>query len=309
MQNESLYLNIFDQIDFDRIIDHPDILIAARFWEEERYQAAKTCYKFMRAIDDFIDNHKTRFATIAEHRREEFASKVNDWLYSVKKKHHHHPLNGELVECVRQFHIPIWPMEDFARAMIYDIHHDGFPTVDAFMDYSQGATVAPSSIFVHLAGLRRSNGSWSEPQFEVRESATPCAIFSYLVHIMRDFQKDQINNLSYFADDRICANGLTRKDLKAMAEGSPITGQFRNLIREYKELAEGYILKTLAVIDRISPLVEPRYQLSLRIIFNLYLMVYERIDPDRGTFTSEELNPTAAEIRGRVYQTIRDFTI
>ena len=35
----------------------------------------------------------------------------------------------------------------------------------------------------------------------LRSAATPCAMFSYLVHIIRDFQKDQQNNLNYFADD------------------------------------------------------------------------------------------------------------
>ena len=56
---------VFDSIDFDKIIDHPNILIAAHFWEEEKYMAAKTCYKFMRAIDDLIDDYKSEHKTIA----------------------------------------------------------------------------------------------------------------------------------------------------------------------------------------------------------------------------------------------------
>jgi hypothetical protein len=46
---------VFHSIDFEKIVDHPNILIAAHFWDEERYRAAKICYKFMRAIDDLID--------------------------------------------------------------------------------------------------------------------------------------------------------------------------------------------------------------------------------------------------------------
>ena len=53
------YLTIFNQLDFEKIIDHPNILIAANFWDEDRFLAAKTCYKFMRAIDDLIDNYKS----------------------------------------------------------------------------------------------------------------------------------------------------------------------------------------------------------------------------------------------------------
>jgi hypothetical protein len=61
------------------------------------------------------------------------------------------------------------------------------------------------------------------------------------------------------------------------------------------------------VIKDISPALEPRYQLSLEIIFSLYLMVFERIDIAAGKFTTEELNPTPDETRERVYRTIMEF--
>jgi hypothetical protein len=54
-------------------------------------------------------------------------------------------------------------------------------------------------------------------------------------------------------------------------------------------------------------LLEPRCQLSLEIIFALYLMVFERIDIENGTFTSKELNPTWQEIKERVGQVIERF--
>lgn len=53
--------------------------------------------------------------------------------------------------------------------------------------------------------------------------------------------------------------------------------------------------------------MEPRYQLSLEIIFDLYLMVFERINVDKGSFTSLELNPTPEETRKRVYENIIKF--
>ncbi len=203
--------------------------------------------------------------------------------------------------------IPVWPLEAFAKSMIYDIDHVGFRTVDDFIEYSQGASVAPASIFVHLSGLTKNGHGYKEPGFDVRSAATPCAIFSYLVHIIRDFQKDQLNNLNYFADESISRNGLTTEDLYAMARGADIQEGFRQMIREYYTLAEKYRDQTYQVIRNIWPLLEPRYRLSLLIIFNLYLMVFERIDADRGNFTGAELNPRTEEIRIRVLQTIRDF--
>jgi phytoene synthase len=212
-----------------------------------------------------------------------------------------------MTRTIEKFKIPLWPLEDFARSMIYDINNDGFPDIKAFLDYAQGASVAPASIFVHLCGLTLKDGHYQEPLFNVKEAAKPCAIFSYLVHIIRDFQKDQFNNLNYFADDLIKENGLTRQDLNNIAHGAPVPDGFRNLIKEYYTLAKEYKVKTRDVIRTISPMMEPRNRLSLEIIFSLYQMVFERIDIEKGNFTSYELNPAPEETKQRVWDTIMKF--
>ncbi len=265
------FLDIFDAIDFHKIIDHPNILIAARFWEDERYEAAKTCYKFMRSIDDLIDNYKAENKVIAPADRKSFSADVNDWINIIRNSSIENPLQIELSGCIEKFRIPHWPLEAFAKSMLYDINNDGFATLNDFIDYSQGASVAPASIFV-------------------------------------DFQKDQLNNLSYFADDLILKNNLTREKLQEIAHGKKATADFRNLIRIYHSLADEYRVKTHKKIEEIRPLLEPRYQLSLEIIFSLYLVVFERIDLNNGSFTTEELNATPEETKERVYQTIINFT-
>jgi len=302
-----IYLTIFNKLDFEKIIDHPNILIAANFWDEDRFLAAKTCYRFMRAIDDLIDNYKSENLEIAEEERELFEKEVKQWINSIYDNGDAEPWKSKLIETMKLFKIPLWTMETFATSMIYDIYHNGFASLETFLDYSRGASIAPASVFVHLCGITKANAGYREPVFDVRNAATPCAVFSYVVHIIRDFQKDQHNNLTYFADDLIAKHGLNRQQLKAISNGGEIPQGFRELIREYYQLADEYRLKTQSMIQEVKPLVEPRYQLSLEIIFNLYLMVFERIDPDSGLFTAAELNPTPQEIKDRVYQTILSF--
>ena len=308
VQNQTdLYLDIFDSIDFEKIIDHPNILVAAHFWDKERYQAAKECYKFMRSIDDLIDNYKTEHATIAPENRADFEADVYGWINTVMEASENNPAQADLNKTIKKFCIPCWPLESFAKSMIYDIYHDGFPTLQSFIDYAGGASVAPASIFVHLCGLTKQNGQYVPPVFDVKRIATPCAIFSYLVHIIRDFQKDHLNNLNYFPDDLIAKNGLDRSTLLKMAKGTPINKGFRELIRKLYEVADLYRIETYQMIQEIRPYLEPRCQLSLEIIFTLYLMVFERIDIDSGTFTTKELTPTPQEIKERVWQTIVMF--
>ena len=298
------YINTFSSIDFEKIRDHPNILIAANFWEEERYKAAKTCYKFMRAIDDLIDNYKASGASMSGAEKQKFEEEVEKWLRMIFKGDSGHPLQNELTGTINRFQIPSWPLEAFAKSMIYDIHNDGFATLETFLDYASGASVAPAAIFVHLAGLRNIEGGYSEPLFNVRDAARSCAIFSYLVHIIRDFQKDQLSNLNYFADNLIEKHGLSRGRLADIAKGSEIPHGFRAMVGEYYSLADEYRIKTIECINEIWPFLEPRYQLSLEIIFDLYVLVFERIDISGGSFTSTELNPTVEETKQRVFRTI-----
>jgi phytoene/squalene synthetase len=307
MKTREQFITLFESTDFEKIIDHPNILIAANFWDKERYLAAKACYRFMRSLDDLIDNHKAEHNGIAYQDQIRFASKINQLMDRVNDGVGLTPSDTELKDIIERFRIPLWTLQAFAQSMLYDITHDGFATLDDFIKYSGGASVAPASIFVHLAGLQNNDTAFTDPPFNVRSAATPCAMFSYFVHIIRDFRKDQLNNLSYFADDIMARHHLTRTDMKNIAHGSPVSSGFREMIREYYNIADSYRISTLKIMDEICPLLQPQYRLSLEIIFNLYLMVFERIDPDKGTFTTEELNPNTAETRMRVRQVIDNF--
>jgi len=301
------FLKIFNSIDFEKIKDHPNILIAANFWDDDRYNAARTCYRFMRSVDDMIDHYKAAHKEIAESEMCLFEKRVNEWMAVMASPGETDPEQKELSDVFKRFRLPLWPMQDFARSMIYDIYHDGFPSLNDFLKYAGGASVAPASVFVHLAGLQKKGDVYLDPLFDVREAALPCAIFSYLVHIIRDFQKDQLDNLTYLADDLLMKYSLTRDDLKRIAHGNKIPDNFRKIVGEYCEQADLYRQKTYDKIKEISPLVGTRYRLSLEIIFELYLMVFERIDICHGSFTIAELNPTPAETRERVLSTIMKF--
>jgi phytoene/squalene synthetase len=304
MKTREEFIALFESIDFEKIIDHPNILIAANFWDEERYQAARTCYRFMRTLDDLIDNHKAEHNGIAEEEKDRLKGSLNQWMDMLRAGKNPEPSSNGLTETINRFRIPLWALEAFAESMLYDINHNGFATIGDFVQYAGGASVAPASVFVHLAGLQSNDGVYSDPPFNVRRTASPCAMFSYFVHIIRDFRKDQLNNLSYFSDDIVYRHNLTRADLKNIALGAPVTDNFREMMREFYRITDGYRISTLRVINEVCPLLEPRYRLSLEIIFDLYMMVFERIDPDKGSFSTEELNPTASETRERVRKII-----
>jgi len=297
MANESHKTGHFiNGIDIAKIDKHPNILIAASFWEEDRYYAAKVCYRFMREIDDLVDDQKSREQKLSCMEKQLLSEKVNKWIGCLDKNVSNDPSIQELAEIIDTYKIPLLYFHNFAKAMQYDIDHNGFPTFQSFIDYAEGASVAPASIFVHMCCLQKENGSFSVPPVDILEVARPCATFSYLVHVIRDFQKDQNENLNYFALDVLKENNLTPEDLKEIARTGDIPQDFMNVIRFYKEKAEEYRQETIQQIDQLQGIVNGRYLKSLMIIYQLYLSIYDRIDEENGTFTTEELTPSIDEI-------------
>ena len=114
--DQKLYLDILNRLPIERITKHPNILVAAGFWDEERFQAARTCYAFMRKIDDFIDDYKANHHRIEEKDRKKFTGQVDKWLGNIRENHRPGIFQKELVKTIHQFRIPIWPIEDFARS-------------------------------------------------------------------------------------------------------------------------------------------------------------------------------------------------
>lgn len=293
---------IIHSIAFENIEKHPNILIAARFWDDRRYNAAKVCYRFMRMIDDHIDDRRAQDKEIGCLEKEELSEKVNNWIDCLDRAHENDPFYLELTETVSRFNIPLQLFHNFAKSMLYDIDHNGFPTLNDFLEYAEGASVAPASIFVHLCLLSEENNRFVNAGFDVIKLARPCAIFSYLVHIIRDFQEDQLNNLNYFADDILARNNLLPSDLKEIAHGGAVTDSFRHMMQEYYDQARDYGVQTMNILQELQTKVSGRYLFSLHIIYNLYKMVFDRIDIRHGHFTTRELNPTSLEIREKVLE-------
>ena len=303
---ESELSKIISGIDFENINKHPNILIAARFWDDKRYHAAKVCYKFMRMIDDYIDDRKSKEDAIGCLEAQMLTEKVNNWIECLVNTPENDPFIKELTEIITTFKIPLQLFHNFAKSMLFDINHTGFSSFDEFIEYSEGASVAPASVFVHLCCLSEKDGEYFAPDFDVIKVARPCALFSYIVHIIRDFQEDQQSNLNYFATDILEKYSLHPKDLKAMANGDPLPDSFRELIAEYHAQARHYSEDTLQEIENLSALLEDRNLMSLKVIYGLYKMVFDRIDIENGSFTTKEMNPTAREIKEKVIEIVSE---
>lgn len=296
--------------DFTQILTNPFMDIAARFWEEPRYEAFRTCYRSMRRIDDLVDDRKAAGSPLVEQEQVEYHAAISRWLENVRHKSPEDSYTAELLATLDRFVIPLWPWERLCQAMTFDLENDGFATFRGFLRYTEGAAVAPAAVFVHLCGVTETEGDTCRPpSFDIRQAARPLALFAYLVHIMRDFQKDQLRGLNYFADDLVAAHSLGRGDLRRAADNGQIPTGLRNLFEQYRKIAGYYRRKARGRLDCLTEVLQPRYMLSLEVIYGLYSLVYERIDPCKGTFSEKELNPGPIEIQTRLQEIIADFKV
>lgn len=300
-------LDFLQELDFADILTNPILDIAARFWEEDRYRAFQVCYRSMRRLDDLVDDRKATGEKISANEATQFAMMIDDWLQAVRDGQDGDRFQQEFGVIRHRFDIPLWPWERLCRAMIYDLQHDGYASFLSFLRYAEGAAVAPAAVFMHLCGVKRQGDWYAPPSYDIRTAARPLALFSYLVHIMRDFQKDANSHLNYFTEDLLRQHSLTVADLRRIAEGEVIPPSFRKLIAKYRSMAEFYRRLARAEIDRHAPCFSQRYRLSLEVIYNLYLQIFERIDPDRGCFTRDELNPSSDDVKARLELTVNNF--
>jgi phytoene synthase len=294
--------------DFGQILTNPFLDIAARFWDQSRYDAFRICYRSMRYLDDLVDDRKVVDTPITEDEIVRYENEIKYWLAAAGERPVRETSLAELTQTIDRFAIPLWPWERLCKAMIYDLKHEGFRSFRIFLRYAEGAAIAPASVFTHLCGLQGDDEhGFRPPSYDVRKLARPLALFSYLVHIVRDFQKDQLRGLNYFADDMLKSCSLTPQDLRRAAESGEIPDSLRDLIGRYRHAADYYRGKARHTLDALAQSLEPHYRLSLEIIYGLYLLVFERINPVSGNFTEKELNPAPAEIQARLEGVARKF--
>lgn len=287
--------NIIEKLNSNNTGNDPNIFIAAYFWDKERLHAAKTCYQFMRIMDDLIDNKKAEKPELTCIEKKLLSEKIDNLMSCLGNKFNADPLISNLIRVIHKYKIPISLFHRFAQSMRFDIENNGFSTFDEFIEYSEGASVAPAAIFVHFCGLQEINGKFFPPDFNVVDVARPCALFSYIVHIIRDFQEDQLNNLNYFAHDILKKYNINNDDLRQMAIDGKVTDEFRQVVKEYHNRAEIYGSQTMLELMKLQNLDE-KYLFSLYLIFNLYTQIFDRIDLEEGNFTTQEMKPTAEDI-------------
>ena len=283
-------------------------LTSCYFEDRERYKAFCALYAVMRVVDDRIDSIPSRSRLSAAERQVEH-DVVDGWqeLLTQAIEDPARPLAAAASRCdfaqaeellaaageaMVLFPLPISLWHNFFAAMHLDIDQHRFASYDEFLGYAEGATVAPTTIYLYLiAATLDDEQRYRLPSgFDLIACGRQLGLFAYLAHILRDLAFDLSTGdegLLYLAGDDMHSHGVNEEmlfaDLKRRQAGAPVRALVAGLVsRAHDAAAEGRRLaKPLA--DRLS--------IDCTFILELIIAVYERVlgkivdceyDPLRG---------------------------
>ncbi|MFQ5608254.1 MAG: squalene/phytoene synthase family protein [Candidatus Zixiibacteriota bacterium] len=287
-------------------LKNPILDIAASFWDDERYRAFRICYRSMRVMDDVVDDLKSA-GQAGEAERDNVRARLRQTLTAIETEGAA-PREApdllpaeieELRETIKRFSIPLWPWRSLARAMEFDLSHNGFRSFLQFARYARGAAVAPASVFVHLIGLSDEDGRFRPAPVDCYTSARPLAMFSYMTHIMRDFRRDFSEGLEYFPQNMRDWFGVSPRDLRAAGAGEQ-TERFSAMVRGYHTLAGGYRERARPSSLPICTHLCEIYRFSLTVIWELYSQIHEKIAEADFDLDPELIHPAVDEIYARI---------
>lgn len=279
--------------------DHNNLYLASRFFvDPQRYTAFCVYYAIMRVVDDRVDDLSAR-RPVPTDELESVEREVAAWRGAVRRTYagppdpavpEHAPLGGNAPlllafrDALRRFPVPESLWENFFDAMERDLHEPRFGSFAEFLDYAEGATVAPTTIYLCLLASSRRGAEgekYEVPQdFELLECGRHLGLFAYLVHILRDLPQDLSageTSLVYLAADDMAAFGVTDETLaEATAEGAA-SDRLRGLLAELGHRARGYLESGRALVVPLKGRISPDCAFVLELIIGLYEELLRRL--------------------------------
>jgi len=288
--------------------DRNNLYLTSRFFDDRRrYEAFCAFYAVMRIVDDRVDEVVVE-AGPESAERAAVAAEVAVWRDAVREAYSEGPdppseadgpngapgrrartLMPAFRDARRRFPVPLALWDSFFAAMRRDLEVDGFATFEDFLDYTEGASVAPTTVYMILLSARPGAGGLPEAEepyrlpggVDVFGCGRELGRFAYLVHVLRDLPRDLATGpagLWYLADEDLAAFGVTRAELQADRAAGRARAPVRRLLAAIGDRARRSLAAADGRLSSVFPALTPDCAYVLHLIVNIYRELLERLE-------------------------------
>ena len=267
----------------------------------------------MRVVDDRIDDLPSRLGLSAHSRRSEHevvsawdaavsccyaGQKVPRTVMDACRLSAAKELLEAFSECLERIRPPRVLWGRFFRAMHWDLDHDRFDTWHEFLEYSEGASVAPTTIYLHLIVAKSGATGGIVPEaFDIMECGRHLGRFAYLGHIVRDLAVDLRQGdrgLIYVPSGEMSSFGVTEEMLFSDLHRGRASRETRLLVAELVARARAELELGRSMMSCLRGKIEEDREFILALVVSLYERVIDKIERCASDVMGEALRLTSA---------------
>lgn len=271
-------------------------LVSQYLCDRRRYEAFVAMYSVMRIIDDLVDAIPDVHA-LSSAARQRCLDELDTWRKRIQAAYAGTPRpeapDVALAATVPRFPIPLAVWSRFLDAMAYDVDHDRFMTQEDFLNYAEGATAAPTIVYVYLLSAQPEESERSgESVYRVKEMADgfdyeacgrALGVFAYMAHILRDVAADLRQGKRgrvYIPLSDLSEAGLSEDEFRSMVRSGAGDARWRALVDMLCRRARGFEQRGTAMARARFPAMDADCRFVLALIIRFYQDLLRRIEAD-----------------------------
>jgi len=285
--------------------DRSNLYLTSQFFAERtRYHAFCAMYAAMRVIDDAVDDVVDKDG-LDPAARSQLHQMLDGWDGRIADAYagnpRAEPLDRALAWALAAFPVPRQLWTNFVAAMHYDVDNPRFADFDAFLGYAEGATVAPTTIYIYLLIAEHgADGAHRVRDFDYLSCGRDLGIFAYLAHVLRDVRRDAevgSRGLVYLSEADLGACGLEDDDLRRFAQQRRSDDRFARLVALVVEHARPFERRGAELAQSVLPRLAPDRRFILRLIVAYYQAMLARVAaPEVDLFAVDEVLSAAQKL-------------
>lgn len=279
--------------------DHNNLYITSTFFKDRnKYYAFCAFYAVMRIVDDRIDNIPLSEKQSEETQRQELRI-VDAWeqvvlscVQGVYPKASQlqacdfmeiETVCESLLEAFNKFPVSVKLWINFFEAMRSDLVAGNIESWSDFLEYAEGATVAPTTIYLYLISTRYNEitNSYELPAgFNLLKCGHYLGIFAYLGHIIRDLAEDitsTVTRLCITLED-LNLHDVSPEILKRDALQKQASLPTNGLVIDLLQRARRYLSRGRTYVSKGQDLLDNDGRFILELIITMYEKIIDKIE-------------------------------